>query len=145
MKQEHQTASVAPAPAANRERGTESITDLIRHLATDLSSLLGKEVELAKYEVRESVSDVQTALGAIATGTAIATAGLVVLLMSAVYGLSKVVDPWLAALIVGVAALLVGYTMIQSAKKSLGANTIVPERTMESARKDKATIERATQ
>lgn len=145
MKQEYNTAPIAPTPATNRERSGDSITDLVRNLATDLSTLLGKEVELAKYEVRESVSEVQTAVGAIATGTAIAAAGLVILLMSAVYGLSNVMEPWLAALIVGAAALLVGYLMVHSAKKALSADTIVPERTFESARKDKETLERATQ
>lgn len=145
MKQEQQPTPISSAPAANRQRSAESITDLIRDLATDLSSLLGKEVELAKSEVRESVSEVQTAVGAIATGTALATAGLVILLLSAVYGLSNVMDPWLAALIAGAAALLVGYLMIHAAKKKLSANTVVPERTVESAKKDRETFERATQ
>lgn len=145
MKQEQKATPIVSAPKANRERSGESITDLIRDLASDLSSLLGKEVELAKSEVRESVSGVQTAVGAIATGTAIAMAGLVVLLMSAVYGLSNIMDPWLAALITGAAALLIGYVMILSAKKKLSTDSIMPERTMESAKKDKETLERATQ
>lgn len=145
MKQEQQATPITPTPEARRERGGESITDLVRNLATDLSTLLGKEIELAKSEVRESVSEVQTAVGAIATGTAIATAGLVILLLSAVYGLSNVMDPWLAALIVGAVALLIGYLMVHSAKKKLSANTVVPERTIESAKKDKETLERAAQ
>lgn len=145
MRPEQSSAPVAPVPSPKRERSGESITDLVRNLATDLSTLLGKEIELAKAEVRGSVSEVQTAVGAIATGTAIAAAGLVILLMSAVYGLSNVVEPWLAALIVGAAALLVGYVMVHSAKKALNSSSIVPERTVESAKKDKETLERATQ
>ncbi len=145
MKQDHQIAPVAPASTASRDRSAESITDLIRNLATDLSTLLGKEIELAKSEVRETVSEVQTAMSAIATGAAIAMAGLVVLLMSAVYGLSNVVDPWLAALIVGAAALLVGYLMVRSAKETMSASSMVPERTLESAKKDKETLKRAIQ
>lgn len=145
MNQEHKIAPVAPAPAATRDRSAESITDLVRHLATDLSSLLGKEIELAKSEIRESVSEVQTAVAAIATGAAIAMAGLVVLLMSAVYGLSNVVDPWLAALIVGAIALLVGYMMVRSAKETMSASSLVPERTVQSAKKDKETFTRAVQ
>ncbi|HEX7718814.1 MAG TPA: phage holin family protein, partial [Woeseiaceae bacterium] len=139
MNKEHQIAPVATAPTASREHGAESISDLIRHLATDLSALFGKEIALAKSEVRESVSEVQTAVGAIATGAALAMAGLVVLLMSAVYGLSNVVDPWLAALIVGAAALLVGYMMVRSAKEKMSASSIVPDRTLESAKKDTQT------
>ncbi len=143
MNQEHQVAPVKPASTVSREHGSESITDLIRHVATDLSTLLGKEIELAKAEVGESVSEVQTAVGAIATGAAIAMAGLVVLLMSAVYGLSNVVDPWLAALIVGAAALLIGYLMVHSAKEKMSASSMVPDRTLESAKKDTQTLKRA--
>lgn len=145
MKHEHETAPGTPASAASHNHGTESITDLIRHLATDVSTLLGKEMALAKSEVRESVSEVQTAVGAIATGAAVAMAGLVALLMSAIYGLSIIVAPWLAALIVGAGALLVGYLMVSSAKKKISASAIVPDRTIDSAEKDKETIKRTLQ
>lgn len=145
MKQEPNIAPVAPAPTASRERSTESIADLIRQLATDLSTLLGKETALAKSEIRESVAEVKTAVGAIATGAAIAMAGLVVLLLSAIYGFSNVVDPWLAALIVGAAALLVGFLMVGAAKKKMSASSMVPDRTVASAKKDMDTLERATQ
>lgn len=145
MNHEHRTEPAAPASMASRANGAESITDLIRNLATDLSSLLGKEMQLAKSEIRESVSEVQTAVGAIATGTAISMAGLVVLLMSGVYGLSNLVEPWLAALIVGAAALLVGYVMVHSAKAKMSASSIAPDRTMEAAKKDMDSLERATQ
>lgn len=144
MNQEHITAPVAPAPPGRREHGGESIVDLIRHLGTDLSTLLDKEVELAKSEVRESVSEVQVAVGAVAMGTAIAMAGLVVLFMSAVYGLSNVVDPWFAALIVGAAGLLVGYLIVRSAKGKMRASNLVPERMVESARKLKETLKETT-
>lgn len=144
MKQEQNIAAVASAPGAGRERSADSIADLIRNLATDLSNLLGKEIALAKSEIRESVSDVKTAVGALAMGAAIAMAGLVVLLLSAVYGLSNVVDPWLAALIVGAAALLVGYLMVRSAKEKMSAESLLPDRTMASAKKDVTTLEGAT-
>lgn len=144
MNQENEIPARAGTSAASREHGSDSIADLIRDLATDLSTLLGKEIQLAKAEVGESVSEVQTAVGAIATGAAIAMAGLVVLLMSAVYGLSNVVDPWLAALIVGALALLIGYVMVHSAKGKMSASAMVPDRTLASAHKDKETLQRAT-
>ncbi|MFO7550404.1 MAG: phage holin family protein [Haliea sp.] len=143
MNQERRTTPVAPE--ANREHNAESsITDLIRNLATDLSTLLGKEIQLAKAEVGESVSEAKTAVGGLATGAAIAMAGLVILLLSAVYGLGNVMDPWLAALIVGAAALLTGYLMVLAAKKQMSANSMAPERTLDSAKKDKETLQRAT-
>lgn len=157
MRQEHESRQVAPPPASQsdrhhalgedrgRDRGTESISDLIRQLATDLSSLFGKEIELAKSEVRESVAEVKTAVGAVATGAAVAVAGLVILLLSAVYGLGALVDLWLAALIVGAIALLVGLLMIRSAKEAMSTSTFVPERTLDAVRKDKETVKRSSQ
>lgn len=144
MNHDHETASVTPAPAMRGERSGESITDLVRNLANDLSTLLGKEIELAKSETRESVTQVQTAVGAIATGAAIAMAGLVVLLMSAVYGLSNVIEPWLSALIVGAVALLIGYVMVHSAKEKMSDASILPERTLDSVKKDKEILRSAT-
>ncbi len=123
----------------------ESISDLIRNLATDLSALFGREVALAKSEMRESVSEVKTAVGALATGVAIAMAGLVVLLMSGVYGLGNLVAPWLAALIVGAVALLVGFLMVRSAKETMSTSIVLPERTLDSAKKDKEALQRTTQ
>lgn len=145
MNQEHKTATDGPAPAGSHGHGSESISDLIRHLATDLSSLIGKEIELGKSEMRESVSEVKTAVGAIATGAVIAAAGVLVLLMSAVYGLSIILAPWLAALIVGAAALLVGYVMVSSAKKQMSASSMAPDRTMASVHKDSETFKRTIQ
>lgn len=143
-QQQQDVGPITPRPGAKRETGSDSITDLIRNLATDLSALLGKEIQLAKAEVGESVTKVQTAVGAIATGAVVAIAGLVVLLFSAVYGLSNVVDPWLAALIVGGAALLVGFMMVGAAKKKMSAESLVPDRTLDAAKKDQETLRRAT-
>ncbi len=147
MSRENGTTPVAPARDGGRDlgrqQGSDSIPDLIRDLATDLSSLLGKEIQLAKAEVGESVSEARTAVAAVATGACIAMAGLVVLLLSAVYGLSNLVEPWLAALIVGAVALLVGYMMVHSAKNSMTASSMVPDRTLDSAKKDIDTLERA--
>ncbi|MDO8908530.1 MAG: phage holin family protein [Pseudohongiella sp.] len=132
------------AAAGREQRSAESIPDLIRDLATDLSLLVGKEIQLAKSEVRETVAEVQTGVGAIATGAVIAMAGLVILLLSAVYGLSNIFEPWLAALIVGAAALLLGFLMVQGARKKISETSVLPERTVESVKKDTSTLKRAS-
>lgn len=144
MKQEYESERTTTTPVTSSEHSNQSVADLIRNLATDLSTLLSKELALAKAETRESVSEAKAAIGAMATGGALAMAGLVVLLLSAVLGLSNVVEPWLAALIVGAAALLIGALMVGSAKKKMDANAFVPDRTIESTKKDKDTLKRAT-
>jgi uncharacterized membrane-anchored protein YhcB (DUF1043 family) len=69
-------------------------------------------------------------------------AGLVILLMAAVYALALVLPAWLAALIVGVVAMVVGFVMVQSGKKQLEPSQLAPERTMQSLNKDKDAIQR---
>jgi len=145
MNQERSNVPVSPVPNETRYRSADSIPDLIRNLATDLSSLLGKEIALAKSELRESASEVKTSIASLAMGGAIAMAGVVILLLSAVYGLSNIVDPWLAALIVGLGALLVGYMMVRAAKEKMSASSLVPGRTVDSMKKDKDTLMRAAQ
>lgn len=131
-----------PVVAGRRDRSSESVPDLIKDLASDLSLLLEKEIQLAKSEVRETVSDVKVGVGAVVGGAVIALAGLVILLMSAVFGLSNIVEPWLAALIVGGVALLIGFIMVQGAKKKMSASSVMPERTVESVKKDADTLTR---
>ena len=69
-------------------------------------------------------------------------AGLVILLMAAVYGLALYVAPWLAALIVGAVAMIAGFVMVQSGKKQLEPSQLAPERTMHALNKDKDAIQR---
>jgi len=69
-------------------------------------------------------------------------AGLIILLMSAVYALAMLMAPWLAALIVGVVVMVIGVIMLQSGKKAFDATNFTPERTVNSLQKDKDAIQR---
>jgi VIT1/CCC1 family predicted Fe2+/Mn2+ transporter len=123
--------------------GRESIPGLIRGLAGDLTTLFSKEISLAKAELREAATEVKTAVASMATGAVLAMAGVVVLLLSAVFGLDNVVDLWLAAFIVGLVAVAVGFILIKAAKKDVEPAAFKPERTIESVHKVKETAERA--
>ena len=133
------TAEPRPAHLEN-----ESVPGLLRGLAHDLTTLFSKELALAKAEVREAAGDVKAFVASVAVGAALAFAGLVITLLSAVYGLTLVLEPWLAALIVGVASLLIGFMLIKGAQARM-KHGVTPERTIHSMQKDKATLERAAQ
>jgi len=53
-----------------------------------------------------------------------------------------VLAPWLAALLVGVAALVIGFFMVQAGKKRLEPTNLVPERTASTLHKDKEALQR---
>jgi hypothetical protein len=69
-------------------------------------------------------------------GGAVAFLGVFFLVLAAVDGLSNVVDPWLAALIVGGVVTLIGVIMLVTGSKKLEPRAVAPRRTAHSLRKD---------
>ncbi len=129
-------------PPRTSAESDPSLLGLVRQLAHEVPALISEELALAKAEIRTSIETAKAATAAVATGAVIMLAGLVILLMAAVYALALIVPPWLAALIVGVAAMVIGFVMVQSGKKQLESSQLAPERTMNSLNKDKDAIQR---
>jgi hypothetical protein len=118
-----------------------SFGQLLTDLSNDTTTLVRSEIELAKAEVSDKVTQVGLAIAALAAGGLVLFAGFLVLLDAAVYGLSKVLEPYgwpaLAALIVAVATMVVGVIILMIGKSSLKAENLAPRRTAESLRRDR--------
>lgn len=121
----------------------ESIPHLVRSLAHDVSELIGKEAALARAELREAATEAKAGIASMSVGGGLAFAGLLVLLMSAVYGLATTMALWLSALIVGAAALLIGFIMVKAAQKKMQPSAFRPERTMDELQEDREAAKRA--
>lgn len=119
-----------------------SALGLIRQLAHEVPALLSKEVALAKAEARETIEAAKAGAIAVGGGAVVLLAGLIIVLLAAVYALANVMQPWLAALIVGVVAMIIGFIMVQSGKKQFDPSHLKPERTVNSLQKDKDAIQR---
>jgi hypothetical protein len=119
-----------------------SVTGLIKSLADDVTHLFSQEVALAKTELRSAVKDLKAGVLSLAVGLGILFAGFIVLLGAAVAGLALVMDTWLAALIVGGVVAIIGLILLMKAKKSLNPDTMVPNRTIDSLKKDEAMVRR---
>ena len=123
-----------PMPAADAPTGSGfglgSVTGLFRSLADDLARLFTQEVQLAKAEVSVAMRDLKAGVLSLAIGLGVLLAGVGFLLLAAVYALSLVVQPWLAALIVGGVVTLVGIVLLLKAKKSLDPKAMVPDSPM---------------
>ena len=74
----------------------------------------------------------------LAAGGLIAFSGWLVLLAAAVLGLSHILAPWLAALIVGLAVLALGGALLIFGKSRVRTDAVVPRRTINSLREDGA-------
>jgi Putative Actinobacterial Holin-X, holin superfamily III len=130
---------VAPDPAA-RARSDRSVAGLLSDLASETSMLVRQEIALFKAELQEKLGNLGQGAGALAAGGFIAFSGWLVLLAAAVLGLSIVVPPWLAALIVGLVVLALGVGLLFFGKSRLDADSLVPRRTLNSLREDEAWI-----
>lgn len=133
---------VAPT-ASQTNNGRDSIAELIRQLANDISTLTSKEMSLAKAEFREAANAAKAGVGGMAGGAGIALAGALFIMLSITYGLAEVMPPWAAALTVGVVAVIIGVIMMNAGKKKVEPEAFVPERTIDSVRKDKEAAKRA--
>ncbi|MEG3158195.1 phage holin family protein [Lysobacter zhanggongensis] len=117
-----------------------SVGTLLKQLMREVPALLTNEIALAKSEMRENMQQTKAGMASVATGGAVLMGGFVMLLLAGVYALSNVVAPWLAALIVGAVATLIGFAMVQAGKKKLQSESLRPDRTIGSLRRDKDTI-----
>jgi uncharacterized membrane protein YqjE len=82
-----------------------STRQLVREITSRAYLLVGREVDLAKAELREDLRAQLTMVKALAVAAVAAVAGLSVLLVAVALALSQVMPAWLAALLVGVAVL----------------------------------------
>jgi hypothetical protein len=130
----------SPAPA------DASLGDLVKAMSADLSRLVRDEMQLAQTEISAKAKRAGVGVGAFGGAGVLALYGFGVLIAAAVLGLSVVLAPWLAALIVGIVVLAVaGVVALIGKKKVSEAGPVVPERTVASVKEDVAEIKESIQ
>lgn len=123
---------IAPAPV---ERDAPSIAALVSDLTRETSELISREAELARLEMSQAITRLETGMSSMALGGVVALGGFLVLLAAAVLGLDLVVHaPWLSALIVGGVAMALGGVLLALGKSRL--THLTPERSLRSLRRD---------
>lgn len=135
---------VTPVDTNPSQNGDKSVTGLIKELANDVTSIFTKEVALAKSEISHSMREAKTGAVNMLTGGSVLYAGFLFLLLSAVMGLSRVVELWLASLIVGAVVAIIGFIMVKSGKNKLEPSSFKPEHTINSLKKDRDAVRGAT-
>ena len=129
-----------PHEPAMNSQSDSSVGGLLRQLTHEVPSLITKELALAKAELSESLRATKAGAASVASGGAVLMGGFIMLLLAAVYGLSEVMEPWLAALIVGAVVTVIGLIMVSAGKKKFEASSFKPERTIHSMNKDKEAV-----
>jgi len=113
-----------------------SLGELFAELARETSVLVRQEVELAKTEMTQKVSQVGRDAGTIGIGGAIAYAGLLVLISAVILGLGEIMPLWLSALLVGLVVAILGSIVIQRGVSALKRADLTPRQTIQSLKED---------
>ena len=118
-------------------RDERSLGDLFGDLSRQLSTLIRKEIDLARTEMTNRARSATQDAALIGAGGALAYAGLLVLLGAAVLLLVDAgLEPWLAALLVAVVAIAIGGALVLRGREGLKRTSLTPERTIETLKDD---------
>jgi xanthine/uracil permease len=118
-------------------RDERSLGDLFSDLSRETTTLVRKEVQLAKAELTQSATEAARGIGMLVAGGAVAYAGLLFLLLAIVYGLIDAGwDAWLSALVVGLVVVAIGAILVLRARESLKPANLAPRRTVETLKED---------
>jgi len=118
-------------------RDERSLGELLAELSRETAQLVRKEVELAQTEMTAKARTAGTHVGAVAAGGALAHAGLLVLLAAIVIGLTQLgLQPWLAALLVALLTMGIGYMFVNRGLAALRGSSVVPTQAIQSLKED---------
>jgi xanthine/uracil permease len=116
---------------------SRGIGDLLGDLGRQVSTLVRKEIDLARVEVTSSIGRMGRGAGMAGAGGALLYAGVLVLLAAIVFGLVELgLDAWLAALIVAAVALVAGGVIASMGVKQIQSTEMAPTQTAESVREN---------
>lgn len=119
------------------QQDSRSLGELFSALATDTSTLVRQEVELAKTELTQKATRVGKDIGFLLAGGAVAYAGFLAILAAIAIGLGQLGVPWwLAALLVGLVVAGIGGFLVMRGLSALRQETPLPERTVETLKED---------
>jgi Putative Actinobacterial Holin-X, holin superfamily III len=114
-----------------------SAGELVKQLSEQVSVLVRDELKLAQLEMSRKGKQAGVGAGLLGGSGLIAFYGVGCLLACAIIGLGRVVQPWLAALVVGAALLAIGAVVALLGKARLSrATPPVPEQAAESVKAD---------
>jgi hypothetical protein len=133
---EHEALPPAGGSSYGSMPNDRRIGPLLRSIAADLSTLVTKQVELAKQELAEMVGTRAKAVGAFGAAAVLALFVLGFLGMAGAEALALVLPRWAAMLIVGVVFALLAATAIVVARSWLRSSASKPDLTTESLKED---------
>jgi len=116
------------------------LVGLFADLWRESATLLRDEVALIKAEISEKLAEAAGGVAALAAAAAVLFAGFLLVLLAIVGALALLLPeelaPWLAPLIVGIVALVVGWFLLAAGRSKLKSDNLKPSRSVRSMRQD---------
>jgi hypothetical protein len=114
-----------------------SVGELVSRASEQLTTLVRDEMRLAQTELAQKGRRSGVGLGLFGGAGAVAWFGVGALVAAAILGLSLVVAPWLAAVIVGLVLLLIASALAMIGKREVSqATPVLPQESMQNVRRD---------
>ena len=122
----------------NRPTGDDrSVGELVQQLSSQTSTLIRQEMRLAQAELQEKGKRAGLGAGMFGGAGLVALYGVGALIAAAIMVLGTALEPWLAAVIVGVVLLAVGGLLALIGKRQVRqATPAKPEQALESVQRD---------
>lgn len=133
----------APTEVWTGHHDDRSIRDLMRDLSHDSTLLVHQEAELFKREIEGRVSRLEKHATVLGGGGVIAHIGVLSLTAALILLLSLVMAAWGAALLVGAVYVAVGAVTALAGKRQLKHDSVKPEQSIESVKRDVHTVQEA--
>jgi len=125
------------------ERSDRPVGDLVQDLSQQTAALVRQEMRLAQVELREKGKHAGIGAGMFGGAGLVALYGAGVLIAAAIMLIATALEPWIAALIVGVVLLAAaGVLALLGRKQVEQATPPKPERAMESVQDDVEHVKR---
>lgn len=115
--------------------------ELVQDLSRQTSTLIRQEMRLAQAELAEKGRHAGRGAGMFGGAGLVALYGVGALVAAAILGLATVLDPWLAAVAVGVGLLAVAGLLALTGKREIDeAGPAMPEQALASLQRDVETV-----
>ena len=118
-------------------RDDRSLGSLFGDLTRQLGTLVRQEIQLARTEMTTRATAAGRDAALVGIGSALLYAGFLGLMAAVTLWLVDAgMDPWIAALFVGVVVLAIGVALVLQGRRGLSELDLAPKRTVETVRDD---------
>ena len=138
---ENNVHQLYPEGTVGTTREREGWGVMLGKLSTDMTNLWETQSKLISAELSEKATILKGASGAMVVGGTLMFVGVFCLAATAILALWLVVAPWIAAAIVTVVLMAVGFIMIKTGQKKLAGKKLVPDQSIDAIGQIKNTFQ----